>query len=275
MLNPHVVEVLRGTQRDNDFVSDLADDVRTLLRKTFGVQIFIKWNPYIDDCARVLYYSLTTLSDVQTLGEEYGGLLLLDSRNDDRLPARKGLMWMVFLETFGSYLMLRCLKASFSCADAAEVLLRLRRLHTACFFMGSPYPTFSKRVLGIQYILVRHWIGAQPSVTTWFRLLGVFLLLRSLRPPRTRQEASPDDTSSPSPFSPCPICQGDWKSPSALPCGHVFCWSCVHKHLAESPSDGCPLCRFPAIPSRVVALVNVRNGSLQRDKKVLISNKCS
>ena len=33
-----------------------------------------------------------------------------------------------------------------------------------------------------------------------------------------------------------------------MPCGHVFCWACVHEWLADKAE--CPLCRAPLPPGR-------------------------
>ncbi|KAF8999198.1 hypothetical protein BDZ89DRAFT_1082878 [Hymenopellis radicata] len=45
----------------------------------------------------------------------------------------------------------------------------------------------------------------------------------------------------------CGICIEPYKDASSIPCGHVFCLSCLHAHIALTSQDGlnatCPTCR--------------------------------
>ena len=41
----------------------------------------------------------------------------------------------------------------------------------------------------------------------------------------------------------CVICQDEPYEPVAMPCGHVFCYSCAYRWLVQNNS--CPLCRLP------------------------------
>lgn len=89
-------EILRAAQKDESFIAqirgELSDIVQRLLGKdaaatSYSLTKFIlignrAWLKYqwISDLSSVfLYYSLTTLLDNQTLGEEYVGLLQVDS----------------------------------------------------------------------------------------------------------------------------------------------------------------------------------------------------
>lgn len=53
----------------------------------------------------------------------------------------------------------------------------------------------------------------------------------------------------------CTLCLRPRRDAAATGCGHVFCWACLVRALANAPE--CPLCRAPQTPEDVVRVYNV------------------
>lgn len=75
-----VADILRCTQRDENFVRDMQDNIQAIL-KLFGTRHYHTTQRILPALANGWYYFMTTLGNIQTLGEEYTGTLRFDERS--------------------------------------------------------------------------------------------------------------------------------------------------------------------------------------------------
>lgn len=50
----------------------------------------------------------------------------------------------------------------------------------------------------------------------------------------------------------CTLCLEEMKDPSAMQCGHIFCWTCIRDWVHEKPE--CPLCRRETLAQHILPL---------------------
>jgi len=55
----------------------------------------------------------------------------------------------------------------------------------------------------------------------------------------------------------CILCLNKYNKVSCTPCGHLFCWSCIHLYLTEK--NNCPKCKSSCKPQEILFLQNYLN----------------
>jgi peroxin-10 len=276
-------EILRSAQKDEVLTSQIGNDVSLVLLKILGPRQWLSWKPWIEATCQFAYFTLTTLSDYQTLGEEYTGILQINAAQVEqlKLPSRFTRTVMTVLQTFGPVAMTKyCLYLQKNLPQSnkprlkpildilIQVLEFIHKLNLSWFYIEGLYYHFAKRVSSIGYIKIRPWGGAALSSSNfnWIKylsLLNIAILTWNLfKNIQTKilenQENDAQGSSSTSDHQPsrknCPLCLETRKSPTSTPCGHIFCWKCIHDSIRSR--NECPLCRESVIPSKLIPLMN-------------------
>lgn len=79
--NAQVADIQRSVQRDELFILEFQDNFSALLR-LFGNHTYNDLRKYVPAIASSWYYFVTSLSNRQTLGEEYSGIVRVVSSSD-------------------------------------------------------------------------------------------------------------------------------------------------------------------------------------------------
>ncbi|XP_017777783.1 PREDICTED: peroxisome biogenesis factor 10 [Nicrophorus vespilloides] len=271
-----ISDILRCNQRDVSFIKELEEYITDVLQ-SISRSRFHKIRQYIPISAQAWYYFLTSLGNYQTLGEEYTGTVRLSSGNE--IPSKLSqTLWLVLflggeglfdkaLASFGK-------KIHFSdtlTPEAKGTLLKtvdflkenkhiIIRLHQSIFYIFGTYHNISNRLSGMKYMLLREWMQ-DSSATTSFNILGkisllylVYLLVDSARSKQSATMRTSFVEEATMTSKTCVLCVESCKNTSCTPCGHIFCWSCIHDSLKYQPN--CPFCREEVLPNRIILLQN-------------------
>ncbi|XP_023015884.2 peroxisome biogenesis factor 10 [Leptinotarsa decemlineata] len=271
-----VADVLRLSQRDELFVRDLEEQMHSFF-KLMGSRSYHHLNKSVPLLANLWYYFMTTLGNLQTLGEEYTGTIRVG--NMGKIPSKTAQTLWLILYVGGEPLLERLLNYSrnkinnsvsmtdkaksvfLSCIDIfKEEKSTIKRIHTSLFYMDGKYYNISNRLTGIHYVLLRDWLQ-KDSFTGAFYFLGnvslfyiLFSLISKLFLFKNKGDYSENVVHTSVSIKSCVLCAENLQSPCSTPCGHIFCWNCIYDSL--SYQKNCPICRETVNPSRIIFLQN-------------------
>ncbi|XP_034111728.1 peroxisome biogenesis factor 10 [Drosophila sulfurigaster albostrigata] len=286
-------EIVRSVQKDARYTNELAEDLSDILRIT-GPRNWIKYNQLCQLLAQLSYHGFASVNNLQTLGEEYTGIIQVDG-NYKQIPSRLLQLMAIILEFGGDALFLRLLqKLELYIAEHQEIvpdakkklqhlIQRMRQspsyikaLHKSLFYLDASKYQLSKRTTGINYVLIRHWL--QPEFSLYgYKILGIITFLQvtvslaiggweawkehkrqqleAIKQAGKRFLQRESSVKSSAGDAPqCILCMEPRQNNSLTPCGHLFCWSCILEWLEER--DECPLCRESLKKSQVIQLQN-------------------
>jgi peroxin-10 len=138
----------------------------------------------------------------------------------------------------------------------------LNEVHLALFYFTGSYFPFLKRLFCIRYVVDEQTGEGYPRLL--FKLVGLSVFLRAIfnekyrmvlfqRQDREHKDKVKGKAKKQNQMSQCALCLSEMKTPSSIPCGHLFCWDCIME--SSLSSNQCPLCREVFKSSRIVPVL--------------------
>lgn len=187
-------EILRTVQKDLAYTTAVGQQIADVVRMC-DTAAWIRYNDVFRLIGELAYHGFTSHANLQTLGEEYTGIIQIDWRYI-ALPGKCLQLAAIVLEFGGERLLLKLLRQLERNVERSDDLLPaarenivrvcrwtrasvpyVRALHRSWFYLCGRKYQLSKRVMGINYVRIRYWLDVDHSVNG-YRALGVITMLQ-------------------------------------------------------------------------------------------------
>ncbi|CAF0737481.1 unnamed protein product [Didymodactylos carnosus] len=186
------LEIIRSEEKDRYLIQQLSQSLEDLHTKLFGLNHFHIYQPHLNRLSKFLYYLTTTLSNRQTIGEEYICLIQYDPHTK-KIPAYSRRLLMILLNLFGNklfeYLLTNLLihplaneyfhpRLSSQTLDyiGKFIISFIDRTHKILFYIYGDYYHLSKLFTRIRYLIYSRTNTNDPIYQTLNRTMKLLTL---------------------------------------------------------------------------------------------------
>jgi peroxin-10 len=188
-------DIIRSQQKDKYYILVMNAYVKEVGQWLIGTRNMMKYEKEIETATRCLYYSIQTLTNQPTLGEEYCDIVQVKfDANKVILSPYSNRIVMTFLNTLFPYLWDKFTpsvnkwltskrwklwssneeSASLVNVDLEQLIQFVLRFHLAVFYIAGTYLQVSKRITGIRYVFT----GTSEMQRPTYRVLGVLIFVQ-------------------------------------------------------------------------------------------------
>lgn len=259
-------EILRSVQKDEIVCDTLSSEFsKDFCLKILGPRIWLKHKHWIEAFCHFVYFCATTLSDYQTLGEEYTGIVQVTyERGRLKLPSKFKRFMMIALQTLAPVFLKEFVFGKMKSEKKLilqEIVDFLYKANLLWFYLEGSFYHISKRYLDIEYAKLNPLYYHDASLK-WIKYIsilnGLVLTYQFYNKIQNLLKVKEERNTSKTPLEisakKCPLCLEPRKDATSTTCGHIFCWICIHESVKSNPE--CPICREPQEPRKLCALIN-------------------
>lgn len=226
----------------------------------------------------LVYYARTTLCNRQTIGQECYYLCLFDS-STKQLPSHLKRCLVILIKICLPYLLQRTIRGSYQKQLTIIKLLitYLIKINFILFFFGqSTYYNIEERLTSLKLASLRnstnentakmsYALGASQIILLLGQIASDYIRLNkqwaTIELTNSMSSSVLPTTSKPHAKIKCSLCLDYMIDATTTPCGHLFCWICIHRHIQLSVKDeqthvSCPTCRLRIEQNKLIYIFN-------------------
>lgn len=194
--NARQPEILRTVQKDETFTNHIGQHFGDVLRFA-NTKLWIKYNHLCTLLAELTYHGFASWNNLQTLGEEYTGIIQIDNKYI-ALPNKVLQLITILMEFASEQFLVKLIRrveqeiqqntqllpaarqnALKCCAMIIGAIPYVQAMHRTWFYMVGGKYQIARRVTGINYVLIRYWLNVEHSVYG-YKVLGVLSSMQLL-----------------------------------------------------------------------------------------------
>lgn len=289
-------DILKSDQKDKFYRKKLTNSADQLVKFILKSSSSISINPItsvqdIKLLSDLIYYTCTTLSNRQTIGQEYYNLILF-KENTRSLPILSERLFLIAFRIVLPYLVNKLNRTQDTQQKIILSLLNVllfyaKKINLIIFYLSnSSYFKLENRLASVKTLSInlnRFTSGFQQKMYLAFGLLESTMLgihvaneIKELYVNRNslinysdgnkqehEQSMNNIDRSGLSRSVSrikCPLCLDPVSHPTLTTCGHLFCWYCIQEYSSRSSSENakCPTCRCVFENRKLIYLYNFK-----------------